>query len=183
MQANGKLKSLQSTTLKAGQTLNTKELLLNAGDYYISMQSTNASKGGNADYTATLNENSRFFPAGDNTNNTWKAAALQDARLTGEEITGWVGFGDAADFIKFQLAESGQLQLTLDEDTTNALAAKQIKLTCLDSNGKAVTLSSLSGDEVTSKKALAEGEYYLGVSCTNVNKFDTSYSVTLGMLA
>jgi hypothetical protein len=46
-----------------------------------------------------------------------------------------------------------------------------------------VALSVLDGDTLVSKKAVAAGEYYLGVTCANVKKFDTSYSVTTGLLA
>jgi hypothetical protein len=182
-QSNGKLKSLQSTALKAGQQLDTKELLVTAGDYYLSVQSTNAKKGGYADYTVALNEKSRLFPAGDNTNDTWQAAAQKPAKLQGEEITGWVGFGNARDFIRFQLDGDGYIELDLDSVTADAYNAKQIKLTCLDAKGKSVALSALDDDTLVSKKAVATGEYYLGVTCANVKKFDTSYSVTTGLLA
>ena len=53
-------KSLQATTLKMAKgateyTAQTKNLLLEAGVYYVSMQSTNAKKGGDALYNVTLN--------------------------------------------------------------------------------------------------------------------------------
>ncbi len=94
-----------------------------------------------------------------------------------------MGFGNASDFIKFELAGDGQIQLTLDDDTRNAFASKQIKLTCLDANGKSVALGALDGNILLSKKPVAVGEYYLGVTCANVKKYDTSYSVTTGLLA
>ena len=54
-------KTLQTTTLKKDKqnqlyTVNTKALKLSAGEYYISVQSTNAKKGGNAYYSVNLNE-------------------------------------------------------------------------------------------------------------------------------
>ena len=30
---------------------------------------------------------------------------------------------------------------------------------------------------------LAAGEYYLGVTCANTQKYDTNYNVSIGMLA
>ena len=183
-ETGGKLKSLQNISVKAGAEADTKELLLSAGDYYYSVQSTNASKGGNADYEVTLNEKSVFFPQGDNTNDTWQMASAQEAKLEGEEITGWVGFGDAADFIKFELEESGKLDLNLDPATVSAFTGKQIKITCLDSNGKSVALATkLSGSDLLSKNDVSAGEYYLGVTCANVKKYDTAYSITTGLLA
>ena len=145
------------------------------------MQSTTAKKGGDADYSVALNENTHFFPQGDNTNDTWQAAQGQTAKLAGEEITGWVGFGDAADFIKFQVAEDGKVQLDLNDATANELNAKKIKLSCLDANGKSVALA-LSGDTLLSKKDVFAGDYYLGVTCANVKKYDTSYNITVGQL-
>ena len=183
-ETGGKLKSLQTVTVK-DKPVDTKELLLSAGDYYFSVQSTNAAKGGDADYEVVLNEKSGFFPQGDKTNDTWQMASVQEAKLPGEEITGWVGFGDAADFIKFELEGNGRIELSLDNDTARALSSKQIKLTCLDSQGKSVALAVDKNDPwtVLSKKTVNGGEYYLGVTCANVNKFDTSYCVTTGLLA
>jgi len=180
---NGKLKALGNVSVKAKATGTTKDIFVTAGTYYLSVQSTNAKKGGNADYSVTLDGSSKIFPAGDNTNDTWQAASRKTAKLQGEEITGWVGYGDAKDFIRFQLNGDGQIQLDLNSVTADAWSAKQIKLTCLDAKGKSVALSALDSDTLVSKKAVAAGEYYLGVTCANVKKFDTSYSVTTGLLA
>ena len=50
----GKLKSLQSTTVKADVTATTKALALKAGgEYCFAVESTDAAKGGSADYTVT----------------------------------------------------------------------------------------------------------------------------------
>ena len=80
------------------------------------------------------------------------------------------------------MAEGGKVQLVLDDATANAFASKQVKLSCLDANGKSVALA-LSGDTLLSKKDVTAGDYYLGVTCANVKKFDTAYSVTTGLLA
>ena len=111
-------------------------------------------------------------------NNTWQAAKKSSAVKSGDAITGWVGFGDVADFIKFQVAGDGQIKLDLDQATAKALSGKEIKLSCLDASGKAVAMGSLDSDTLVSKKPVLAGEYYLGVTCTNVKKFDTSYSIT-----
>ncbi|MBQ9367940.1 MAG: hypothetical protein IJT83_09185 [Victivallales bacterium] len=183
-----KLKSVQATTLKANKdktqyTASTKELLLNGGTYYISMECTTAKKGGSADFTVAYGDRYELFENCDNTNDIWKDARLQEAVALEEALNGWVGFGDTADFYRFEVAEAGKLSLTFDEDTEAAVKAKQLKLSCLDANGKAVSLVAFEDGSVASSKALAEGEYYLGITCANVQKYDTSYSVTLGMLA
>ena len=176
-------KAVGNLSVKAGASADTKDLFLTAGTYYLSVQSTNAARGGSADYTVALNKNTVFFPAGDNSSDKWQDASGQKAKLAGEEITGWVGFGDAADFIKFQVAGDGQIKLDLDKDTAKALASKEIKLSCLDAKGKSVALASLDSDTLVSKKTVAAGQYYLGVTCANVKKFNSNYNITVGLLA
>jgi hypothetical protein len=175
-------KVLGSVTVKGGDPKLTKDIFVEAGTYYVAVQSPKAKKNGDATYSVMLNDRSRFFPQADNGNDTWQAASARDAKLTGEEITGWVGYGDAKDFIKVQLSKGGQIKLDLDATTAGALASKQIKLTCLDANGKSVALASLDGDTLVSKKNVQSGVYYLGVACSNVKKYDTSYKVTTGVL-
>ena len=185
---SNKLKSVQATTLAANKektqyTASSKELLLGAGTYYISMECTAAKKGGSADFTVAYANSYGQFTKADNSNDTWKAAAKNDAWAIDDIVSGWVGFGDANDFYAFQVDEAGKLSLTFDEDTEAALKAKQIKLSCLDAKGKAVSLAAFKNGSVDSSKALAAGTYYLGVTCANVQKYDTNYSVNLGMLA
>ena len=172
-------------SVKAKSSATSKDIFVTAGTYYFAVQSTNAKQGGNADYTVALNTGTVFFPKGDNTNDKWQDASGQKPKLAGEEITGWVGFGDPSDFIKFQLAGEGQIKLDLDKYTAAALADKKIKLSCLDSSGKSVALTSFDSDTLVSKKVVGEGQYYLGVTCTNVKKFVDmkNYSVTTGLLA
>ena len=98
-------------------------------------------------------------------------------------MSGWVGFGDASDFHAFDVDEAGRLRLTFDEDTEAAVKAKQLKLSCLDAKGKAVSLATLKNGSVDSSKALSAGTYYLGVTCANTQKYETSYNVNIGMLA
>ena len=147
------------------------------------MECTAAKKGGSADFTVAYGDSYELFENRDNSNDTWKAVASNDAAAIGDALGGWVGFGDSADFYKFEVTEAGKLSLTFDEDTEAALKAKQIKLSCLDSKGKNVSLATFKGGTLDSSKALAAGEYYLGITCANVQKYDTSYNVSLGMLA
>ncbi len=137
---NGKVKALQTVTVKAGQTLNTKELLLEKGDYYLGMESTNA------DYSISLKSDSRFFPAATD-NNTWKNATP----ISGDTLSGWVGFGDKADFWKLQSPDAGKLKLDFDEKTLDAAKHNEIKITCLDDKGKSVSLV-WNGDTMQSKR-------------------------------
>ena len=147
------------------------------------MQSTNAKKGGDADYQIEVNQSSIFFPAGDNTNDTWKAVVDRDTLEVDDHFAGWVGYGDATDFFKFEIEQSEAISLDFDDETARSMANKKLKLSCLDANGKSVALTALEPDVYTGKKEFAAGVYYLGVSCTNVKNFNTSYDITLGLLA
>ena len=67
--------------------------------------------------------------------------------------------------------------------TAKAKKGGEVKLSLLDSAGKAVAVSALDSDTLATKSKVAAGIYYLGISCTDVKKYSTSYTVTAGMLA
>ncbi len=81
-------KNLQTTTLKKEKgatvyTADTKKLLLEDGYYYISVQSTNAKKGGNAYYNVEVNQpDCTYFFDGDGGWNDW----LYDKKRTYEQL-------------------------------------------------------------------------------------------------
>ncbi len=183
----GKLKTLQTTTIKADTVTPTKDLFLAAGTYYISVTSTNAKKGGNADYSFKLNDAAVFYPeAGDNSDDTWKLVQNSEAaRLDGTDINGWVGYSDAADFVKLELDGSGAISLELDEVTATAYERKELKITCVDEKGKAIALTyDAATESFTSNLTFTEGTVcYVGVSTTDQKKYDTEYQITAGILA
>ena len=183
-----KLKSLQKFTVKpkngAVTTASSKKsLLVAAGTYYISMVSTNAKKGGNASYSVGINNLSVFFPKGDNSNDTWQAASLKAPAALGDTLNGWVGFGDAADYYKFTVTKTGSVAVNLNQATAQAVEARQLKLSLLDASGKKVASIAYDSSTFASRQAVTAGTYYLGITCGNVRKYNTSYGVTLGMLA
>ena len=139
-----KLKSLQTKTLekKKDFTGTTGPLLLEKGDYYISVQSTNAKKNASAYYSVSLNHDSGktvFYSDGDDGGNNWlydkktkKANAavsgvagrtllpgnlqIDDGAPSCEGSDGWnnfVGFGDEADFAKLDLSGTANVQFTV----------------------------------------------------------------------
>jgi len=179
------LKSLQSTSVAANKDVTTKDLWLTAGTYYVGIANSNANKNINADYTLELSGKSYFCSAGDNNNSddTWKLASDRNAAESGESISGWVGFGDTVDYLRLVTDESGFLSVGLDEITAESIKDKSLKISCLDSKGKAVALKGMTDGEITSQKVLAAGEYYLGLTCTNPKKQDVDYSVTLSVTA
>ena len=120
-----KMVSLQSTALKEQQEsgakgsigpslteyyVETKGIILEGGkDYYLSVESMNASKGGNAYYYVYLNTNdSKFFGTPDNGDDKWKDLPEQyDLGTLGESkddiVRDWVGYEDAVDYRKFNV--------------------------------------------------------------------------------
>ncbi|MDD3153880.1 MAG: pre-peptidase C-terminal domain-containing protein [Victivallaceae bacterium] len=179
------LKALQSTTLSARSNYDatTKNLLLTKGTYYLAMTSTNASKGGASEYSIAIDKESVFFPAGDNRNDTWTAASANGAAAMGDTVGGWVGYGDAVDYYAFRVTESGNVSFDLDAATAAAVNARELKIRCLDSRGRSVSLVASGADLLRSGTELTAGVYYLGVSSADVKKYDTSYQIELGMLA
>ena len=128
---------------------------------------------------------SNICPKGDFTNDTVAAAEAKDALKlsSAQKITGWVGLGDPKDFIKLEVQKKGQVSLDMNAATAKAQKGGELKLSLLNSAGKAVTLSALDSDTLATKSKVAAGIYYLGVRCADVNKYSTSYTVTAGMLA
>lgn len=127
------LKSLQSTTLKYDKnnlyySAETKGLLLEEGTYYIAVKSTNAAKGGNADYSVSVSNNTIYFPESKNgKNDDWQdmknAGANSDfigeinCDNDGKIIdSGWVGFGDAVDYKKLTIDETTKFSLAVNAE-------------------------------------------------------------------
>ena len=163
---NGKAKSLQSTSLKANATTATKPLLLNAGQYYLSFASKNGAKGGSADYTVKLGQNSVFFTKGDNSDDT---VATAKPFTLDEEWTDWVGMGDATDFRKLDLANGTKLVLDLKSSDAATFTIWQE-----DSKGKLKSLqaTTLKANVAANNKPLLlnAGTYYLSFAAKNASK-------------
>ena len=178
----GKLKTLVKSSVKAGIPLTTKDMLAAAGTCYLVIQSATAKKGGSADYTVSLAGTSVFFPKGDNSNDSLAQAAAQNARAVGTVLSGWVGYGDAADYMRLQTRQEGRLSFTPDAETLEAFNTRKLKISCFDSTGKKIAVVR-KGALLTTKKPVAAGICYLGVSCANVKKYNTSYHLATELLA
>lgn len=181
-----KLKALQTSKLKAAAnndnySVVSKDLLLGKGTYYLGISSDNAAKGGSSSYSVKLNhadfiiDNSKSYMS-DNSDDTWKLAAEKDAV---DSVNNWVGFGDAADFFKINVAENGKVSFDCsDNNTLSAINDKELKITCLNSKGKSVALI-FENDSFVSAKELAAGTYYIGIQCANVKKYNTEYNIVI----
>ena len=113
--SNGKLKKLKSVSLgtsKTGSvTKSIENLLLDTGTYYLVLESRNASKGGSADYSVSLNATTTKFFVDANQNpldNATATAPVIDCSTTGTLISKeWVGYGDQFDYFSIAAGEGG----------------------------------------------------------------------------
>lgn len=202
-----KLVSLQASTLKLkeesyikGSALSkyyyveTKELLLDAGDYYLSMESTNAAKGGNAYYNVYLYE-SVFFAEGNKADDDWATlpADYDFGALTREsqEIVNdeWVGYGDDIDYRKFTVAEgmTGSFDVYATDTSTKFTVYELVSKTkggkTTESLKKLKSVTIKTFDEeyscyrgITAACDFREGvEYYYSMESTNATKGGSAY--------
>ena len=174
---NASGKALQTTSLKKNTSTKTKELLLKAGTYYFSMTSTTASKGASVSYSVNSSK-STIFPAPTTNDNSWSQVKETAGLNVGDYFTGWVGYGDAKDFCKFNKTTGGKLKLTFDKATASEISKKELQLSVLDSKGKAVAMMT-SKNSWTSKLDLGAGTYYIGAICANTSKVDSNFKIKL----
>ena len=128
--SKNKLVSLQATALKQSNSSSykpsiyrnyfteTKTLLLESGDYFISMESTNAAKGGNAYYSVYISEGSTIFSKANNEDDDWTAlpdiydrGTLTESDTSKSIVFDWVGFSDAIDYRKFRVQKEMNAKL------------------------------------------------------------------------
>jgi len=171
-------------------------LMLEAGDYFFSVQSTNADLGGNASYTVSLDTDvCAFFSEGDNTDD-WtdletegpdgevgNAGSLDE--LTYDIVSDWVGFGDAVDYMAISLDNAAKLRFKLD--ATDATEFSVYSLDVVERNDEDVfslnelqktTLSKNSEGTyaaTTGFLLLEAGDYYIAMRSTNADQGGSAY--------
>ena len=185
---NGKLKSVQASTLKLDKTsgkykFTTKNQLLEKGTYYISVENTNAKKGGSGDYIVVKNAKYVVFDQGDNTDDIYNGAGVAEYD-TANGWTGWVGYGDPIDFKSLTLTDAASV--TFDVSSTDA--GKFTIWTLNKGKLKSVQATTLKLDKASGKykfttknQLLEKGEYYISVENTNAKKGGSGdYAVATG---
>ena len=184
LRPNGRLKALKKVSVKAGTSGGIAGLLLDAGTYYLSVESTTAKKGGSADYDVSLDGASTFFTKGDN--NDDEIGRLTDAhRITVGDtavslISGeWVGYGDAVDYRAVTFGNAGKYTFSI-----NATDAAKLTVWTLRPNGRLKALKKVSVKAGTSGGIagllLDAGTYYLSVESTTAKKGGSAdYDVSL----
>ncbi|MBP5410692.1 MAG: hypothetical protein J6Y26_02140, partial [Lachnospiraceae bacterium] len=202
------LKVLQTTAFKPAKGAesaqkNTKQLSLDPGEYYISMQSTNAKKGGSAFYNVSINEDgtngSVFYPQGNNEDD-WTdmktegagSAMLDDLGMVTPETTDliddWVGFGDTVDYKRFTLEHAAELDFAFGApDGSAKLSVCKLKETTKKgettyslTNIKTVTIKANQASARLNDLRLEAGEYFIKAEYTNAKKGNgTDYTVSI----
>ncbi len=172
MNADGGLKAVKSVSVKAGQESEIAGLLLNSGLYYISVESGTAKKGGGADYSVTLTDDSVFFTKGNNNDDTSKGSGeliVLNESMSNPIVEGWVGYGDAVDYNPMIAVWDGKY-------TFSFTATDAAKVTIWADNGdgslkkvKSVSVKAGQTNEIAGL-LLDAGSYYISVESTNAKK-------------
>jgi autotransporter passenger strand-loop-strand repeat protein len=204
------MKSLQATSAKKDKSTGdylatTKDLLLDTGDYYISVESTDAKKGGNAYYNVMLNKGDCvFYNRGDDFDDDWGPFKADDyhgvahlGTVDGKKETliedGWVGYGDAVDYRKFTLKTGAKLSLAVY--STDATKISVCRVDSKPGKEPGLTFYTLKTLQTTTLKKekmtddyfsltksllLEKGDYFIRVESTNAKKGgNAEYSVNL----
>ena len=185
------LKSLQSVTLKKEGVndywANTsgKPLILDAGTYYLSMESTNAKKGGSATYSISLS-GAEFYHRCDN-GDDWGDMKTDGAyglvgdagtlSAVGVILEDWVGYGDAIDYKEFTLNRKTSLSFSVHAEDDAKFTVWRLDG---KTNKKGVTTYSLKAlgsvriaagnTERTQGFNLDAGAYYFSMESVNAKK-------------
>ncbi|MBR7121193.1 MAG: hypothetical protein IKC94_02995, partial [Lentisphaeria bacterium] len=181
------LKSLQSAAIKAGSNVSTQNLLLDKGTYYITMESTNAAKGGSADYQISLDSsNSVFYDRADDGSDNWlydkKSRELNDEvpfTTLEEDHSDWVGFGDDADY--YQISSEFSARVSFDLTATDAAKFTVWSVTTGEDRNGDVTYKVKSLQSTTLKLDKATGKYSAGTKALLLNNSDENVSYYYSM--
>jgi len=196
------LQTLDTVTLtKEKGTATTAPLLLEAGDYYFSMTSSNAADGGSADYSVSLNAGASTFFVDGNNSDDWTDVRTEgpdgyvgDVGVIGQTTTlvlsDWVGYGDEIDYKLFTIDSAAKLSFTVT--ATDAAVFTLYRLNEYEERGEAVfALSELqtvslatpkTGQTVVTTKPilLGAGDYYFSMKGVNAaTGGSASYTVSV----
>jgi hypothetical protein len=193
------LKALQTTAttlnrLSGDYEAVTKALLLEAGDYYFSVQSTNAGQGGSAYYTVNFNAAaSTFYPECDNSDDWTDLATEGECGEVGyvgvidedttELLTDWVGFGDEIDYSEFTIYDDAELSFTLEATDAAVFTVYRLlesangtyKLKTLQTSPLVFDNSTRKYSATTKALKLEAGDYYFSVHSTNAGQGGSAY--------
>ena len=178
--SNADGKKIKSYTVSEKTKNFEKEILLGSGAYYITVESGDKGKGKkNGNFSISALETVFDKATGD----TPLKPAVMDLN---NPNTGWVGYSDAADYYKFEVASTQSFGFNLTGLENEYTAGKQIKLHLIDmATGKKITLSGVKNNEdmnFATRKDLAAGSYCAVVSTGNEKKYMSNYSLSIASL-
>jgi autotransporter passenger strand-loop-strand repeat protein len=179
----------------------TKGLLLEEGDYYICMKSTNADKHGNADYDILLDSSSIFFDKIDDRKNnvlvdskkklvgvcetislglTSKAVQMDKVAVNYGKWKNFVGHNDDTDYAKIKLSQDLKASFTVEAND-----AAKFTLYKLVKNGEKYSLKAVQSKTLKKKDGVyaatltrqlkKDDDYYLCMKSTNAKKGGNAY--------
>lgn len=175
------LKKVTGFSLSNGSK-SSKNLLLDAGTYYICYESSSSKKSVGTWYNTDIVADTftRINTSDDDYTNLAPAYTVQ-LRKTGTVIDNdWVGFGDTIDYRHLDLDVPGSYSFSL-----SGLSAKaKLTIYTVDAKGKLKKLTSVTGNaekvSFTKEKLMNSGSYYLSVEAPGWKKGqNTAYSVTV----
>ena len=162
----------------------TKGIILDGGkDYYLSVESTNASKGGNAYYFVYLDSSdSKFFGTPDNNDDKWNnlpddydLGALSENK--DNIVRDWVGYEDAVDYRKFTV-EGEKTNFSFHIQSSDLTKFTVWKYDAKKKKTVALQTTSIEDNywgeyqygTTTDQLQLDAGEYYFSMESTNAKK-------------
>ena len=191
-----------SLTAKNGYKATSKALFFDTGKYtyYISVESTDAAKGGNAYYNVKLNAAAVFFDSSDNDlvngfvydrkknsnprlgefrTNEIAVSGKTDVLLDNNEIMpngygNFVGYADKSDYAKFTLAADGDVTFTIDTTGAGTFAVyrnNEAKKK-LEVIGKVEIKADRKTGSVTATGLVAGEDYFISMTAKNTKAND-----------
>lgn len=179
----------------------TKGLLLEAGDYYICMKSTNADKHGDADYSILLDSSTIFYNKFDDRKNdilvdskkklvgvcetislglTAKAVQMDKVAVNYGKWKNFVGHNDDTDYAKIKLSQDLKACFTVEAND-----AAKFTLCKLVRKGEKYSLKTVLSKTLKKKDGVytatlirqldKDDEYYLCMKSTNAKKGGNAY--------
>lgn len=163
-----KVKKMTSITVAGNQKKGTKELLMDSGEYYVTIEAVDWKKGRNTDYAVHVDGTS--YSKANNADDNWSDPGVREFSIGGAAETflsdEWVGFGDSVDWIRINITTPGYYNFSIQ----NLQNKVKMSVYTISGTGKKKSLGSISytptkGSSTTLKKPLLldRGTYYIAV--------------------
>ncbi|MDD3119213.1 MAG: hypothetical protein PHQ27_08550, partial [Victivallales bacterium] len=144
--------------------------------YFVAVEAGGSSRKNAATYTVSFEQYNAVVPAEmiSAADNEWTGANLLDSAQDN-----WIGLGDAVDWFKFAVDESGSYNLNIGLQVGTKFKAEIYS--ALD--GELKKVGNLTVDDLTDFKSLklsADTDYYVKLFTTDDEKHNSRYTIALG---